>query len=280
MFGFYEEQIKRRQFPSSLTETLFDDMLKHVGNSTFSLTKYKGKEVGSLQIIRAPFGMMFAQTQGENPRLVSRDIGLFGPSVRRFNIGGFDLLSRLDDQELFDYYSRLRDANGLMPVLYTPAEEKLLAEGKHLQRAAPIHGQIEAVCNGKPVACFWGYGEVNEHTRFAIDPELNPSVFVETLTHLLASALDPQFDMDYNRNNRVYITYGDLPRLYTWAGFQPIDASITVGKGTDEEKLMTILLARGSEHIDALLKFTRAYSEADNNRLREIRAAAVHFMQK
>ncbi len=272
---FYRSQIKRRKWPESFVADLMQDILAYAGISTTSIIRYNGVTAGTIQIARAPYGRIVASTDPEGQNVFADEAALIGEGVRRFGIGGLRALSQNDDLQLYSKYCSQRDENGRLPQVYTPVEAKLMKNGMLLTRVCPIRWrESHRLANGQQIFWFRGDGEINEHMRFAIDPKLSSSVFVEIMLHLFASAVDPQFEPTYNREQRMYFTYGDRPGLYSWAGYRSRGDQVIVGKTSEFEGIeMALMQVSGADHIEALLNVRRSLQADDQARLDEIKAS-------
>lgn len=118
--------------------------------------------------------------------------------------------------------------------------------------------EVKLANSEETVFVYWGAGETDEYARFSILPKENTRLFGQVYLQLFAQAIDDDFSDAYNLIYRTYLTYNDLPQLYTSAGFKPTGDELNL----DGVKFQ-ILSATGKEHIQALLRFSHLYAPED-----------------
>lgn len=271
---FYIDQIERRSWSAATKIKLVEEYYKFSQLSQLAISRHAGKIVGMQQNIRAPFGRrtVFKKDSLElNP--LSDDFGIFGEALRKFGFFNVDAFMATDE-DLYHWALQHPQSDGSLRLLTIPVEEKAKQQGIILPRVATKRTQLEGKIGDQEVVVVHGEGEIDETARFAIDKNLNPTIFVEAMTQLLANAIDVSFSADYNRNARLHYSYNDHPELFEWAGYRETGDVLMI-----DGKRWPITVATGAQHIDALLGFDRHLEDGDQRVLREIQNVFSRFLQ-
>ena len=147
--------------------------------------------------------------------------------------------------------------------------------GLQVVRNAPFNGEKTEELNGRSVTVKWADGEVIEPGNFAIDKAVNREAFMEIFIHMLGFVADPSFSLEFNRNNRVYSTYNNLPRLYSPIGFK-----VTSERPIEKDGIpWKVLNATGNEIMVALKELAQIRFEGDALRIVQIRNSFDALME-
>jgi hypothetical protein len=273
--AFYLRNLVRRAWSEETKKRLSKEFFDSLRHSVLSISRLRttGDIVGIFQTIRAPYGRrVVAREKGDSIEIVSDEVGAWGDSVRKFGIKSANV-HYLSNQEIYDRMNANRDENGELPLIRPPVEIKMREQGRQIRRDCPHDSQERVTIDGEPHIVFWGSGEVDEPARLAVDRSQNPHLFVEVLTQLLTTAIDPHFSMDYNLNNRRYFTYNDRPSLYYCVNFRDTGDFLSI-----DGKPWSILSSNGADHISALKTVMRPLEEEDATQLEQIKSAVIRYM--
>lgn len=239
----------------------------------------KGAQAGVFRLIRAPYGRRVV-TDALTGAVISDEFGAWGSLVRRLALAPFEALRYKFDpatgyDERYEVESKKAKFSSRKSLNYydLPLEAYL---GQQVPREASIGKEQRAVIDGRPVVIRWIEGEVVEPGCFAIDKTVSGPVFMEIYIQMLAFAADPEFSLEFNRLNRAYFTYNDLPPLYSPMGFG-------VAKGKDrflDNVHWERLDASGGDVLSALENLAQVRLRGDPERIEEVRRAFNQLMER